>query len=92
MPAQPKLDIGEWEAISLALEVNPSFLLIDDRRPVSFARLLGIPVATTPLVLLAAKRLRLIGAVKDHLDALRYAGFWLTEAAYREVLRDCGEA
>jgi uncharacterized protein len=85
------LDIGECEAISLASEVRPDHLLMDDRGPVLFARSLGLSVVTTPLLLIAAKQGGVIERVKDHLDALLTTGFWLSDAAYREVLHICNE-
>jgi predicted nucleic acid-binding protein len=92
VPEELGLDAGEREAISLALETGSAPLLMDDRGPLLFARSLGIWVVTTPLILIAAKQNRLIGTVKDRLDALRNTGFWMSDVAYWEVLRNCGEA
>ena len=92
VPAQLGLGKGEWEAISLALEIAPRYLVMDDREPVEFARSLGISVLTTPSLLVMAKRAGLIDTVKDRLNGLRQTGFWLKERSYREILRDCGEA
>ena len=90
-PAELKLGAGEWEAISLASELGPRYLLMDDREAVEFARSLGIAVLTTPLLLGLAKEVGLIGTVKGRLDALRTTGFWLQERAYQRILQACGE-
>ncbi len=94
MPAPPELDLGpgEREAISLALEIEPRYLLMDDREPVGLARSLGIPVLTSPSLLSLAKEAGLIPTVRDRLDALRTAGFWLQERVYQNILQACGEA
>jgi len=92
VPAELDLGTGEWEAISLALEIAPRYLVMDDREPVEFARSLGISVLTTPSLLVMAKRAGLIDTVKGRMDGLRETGFWLQERIYREILRDCGEA
>jgi predicted nucleic acid-binding protein len=83
---------GEWEAISLAVEIGPHYLLMDDREPVEFARSLGLPVLTTPSLLRLAKGAGLISTVRDRLDALRANGFWLHEGPYQRILQECGEA
>ena len=82
---------GETEAISLALEVNPPWLILDDRPARRLAASLGIPVIGTLGVLFAAKRNGLLTAMKPALNELIQTGFFLAPALYRQVLDDAGE-
>jgi uncharacterized protein len=84
-----ELDVGEAEAIALAIEIQADQVLIDERRggrllaarfELRYTGILGI--------LVEAKSQGLISAVKPLLDALTsQAGFWVAEALYKSVLR-----
>jgi uncharacterized protein len=86
-----KLDIGEAEAIALAIESDAETLLLDDRRAVRYARSLGLSVTRTPIIYAEAKLRGWIPNVREKLDALRKKGFRLTEHDYRLVLAKLGE-
>lgn len=87
------LDAGEAEAIALALEVGADLLLIDERLARETAQHLGVRYVGLIGVLIVAKRKRLIGAIKPHLDRLRNeAGFRVSDALYARVLQDEKEA
>jgi predicted nucleic acid-binding protein len=87
-----KLDLGEAEAIVLAVERKAGLLLIDERKGRSVASGKGIETIGLLGTLVAAQRKRLIPAVKPVLDRLiREAGFWVSAALYQEVLRRAGE-
>lgn len=92
MMEQQKLHLGEAQAMELALEMKADLLLLDEQRAVEFARSIGLTVARTGTVYVAAKRSGLIDSVGGRLDALRGAGFWLHERDYQALLRVCGEA
>jgi predicted nucleic acid-binding protein len=64
------LDVGEAEAIALAVERAPSVLLIDERDGRHMARTLGVPLTGTLGVLLRAKALGLVPAIKPLLTEL----------------------
>lgn len=85
------LGAGESEAIALAQEHSADLLLLDDDRAVKRARALGFVVRRTPGLLALAKEQELITTVKEHLDVLRAEGLWLSDEAYRRILRDVGE-
>lgn len=95
-PIKPQVVIaglgpGETEAISLALETNPLWLILDDRPARRLANSLGIPVMGTLGVLFAAKRKGLHVTIKPVLNELIQTGFFLAPGIYRKVLEDAGE-
>ncbi len=86
------LDLGEAQAIALALSLPGAELLIDEARGRKVALQLGLPIVGTAGVLLEAKRLGLILALRPLLDALIHAhSFRLGARLYEAVLREAGE-
>ena len=83
---------GEAEAIALSLETKADVLLIDEREGRAMARQLGVRVTGVLGVLLRAKRLAQIGAIKPGLEALRTkARFFMAPALEEQVLAEAGE-
>ena len=83
-----ELDIGEAEAIALALEMKADRVLIDERRGRLVAARLNLGYTGILGILVEAKSQRLISAVKPLLDALiNQAGFWVAEPLYKRVLQ-----
>lgn len=82
---------GEREAIALALE-RWDQILVDDRPARNLARELGLDVVGTVGVLLAAKRQRLLTAVKPELDKLLNASFFLSPQLVQAVLAIADES
>ena len=83
---------GESEAISLAIEVEARLLILDDLAARRLALGLRLPVIGTLGLLLAAKRKKLLEAVKPCLDQLLSHEFRVSSELYDRVLRDAGEA
>ena len=80
------------EAIALALEVRPDWLLIDDSDGRRLAKQEGAPVIGLMGVLLLAKERGLLLQVKSVIEALEsQAGFYLSAAVRHEVLNLAGE-
>jgi predicted nucleic acid-binding protein len=86
------LDPGETEALCLALEVTPRFILVDERPTRRVAKQLNLPVIGTLGVLLRAKEHGLLTAIQPSLDALVTVEFYVTAGLYDRVLVDAGEA
>ena len=82
---------GESEAMSLALEVNARWVLLDDRPARRLAEALGLPVLGTLGVLLAGKRRGFLSAIRPCIDALVTVGFRIAPDLYERVLGDAEE-
>jgi len=87
-----ELDLGESETIILAGELNADLLLMDERAATRKARIIGLQSIGTLGVLLLAKQRGLISRIKPLLDALKEAGFYMSDVLYTEVLHSAGEA
>ena len=82
-----ELDIGEAEAIALAVETQADRVLIDERQGRLVAAKLNLRYTGILGVLVEAKSQGLIAEVKPLLDALiNQAGFWVAEPLYNRVL------
>lgn len=93
VPATAGLDMGEAAALSLALEIRADAVLVDERRGHEVAVHLGLRAIGLLGVLLRAKSVGLLPAVRPVLDALRRdAGFWLAESLRQQVLALAGES
>lgn len=86
------LDLGEAEAIALAIEDKAHFLLMDERRGRTIAKKMGINVTGLLGILLVAKKRGLLTQVKPVMDDLmNKAGFWINKRLYADVLRAAKE-
>lgn len=85
------LQASDVEAIALALELQASAVLIDDRDAIAFARQLGLRVASTPILYHAARVRGWTRSVREKLDGLCAAGFRLNDRDYIQILKSLGE-
>jgi predicted nucleic acid-binding protein len=85
------LDSGEASTLALAAEQEGALVLMDDAQGRAQAAALGLEVLDLAGVLLAAKRARLVTAVRPLLAQLVRRGFTLPKEARRALLRDAGE-
>jgi predicted nucleic acid-binding protein len=87
-----ELDVGEAEAIALAVEVQAEQVLIDERRGRLVANRFNLRYTGILGVLVEAKSQGLITEVKPLLKALiNEAGFWVGEPLCKSVLQLVGE-
>jgi predicted nucleic acid-binding protein len=75
-PVLVGLDAGELQALQLALEYEPDFVIIDERLGRRAARAMGLPVTGTVGLLLAAYRAELIdrAQVMEAVEAMTESG------------------
>jgi uncharacterized protein len=89
---QDNIDLGEAEAIVLALELKADLLLMDERRGRALATSCGINVIGLLGILLQAKHKGLVTAVKPLIDQLRAeVDFGVSEKLYIAILESAGE-
>lgn len=79
------LDVGESAALAYAIRNDADLVLIDEREGRSAARRHDLDVTGAIGVLLRAHREGRVD-VRSELDALRAAGFWISDDLYEEVL------
>jgi predicted nucleic acid-binding protein len=82
----PKLDPGETEAISLALELKADLLLVDERQAHRYAISRSIRTTGTVGILEVAASEKLLDLNKAF-DRLKKIDFWIDEAFLDERLR-----
>jgi uncharacterized protein len=87
-----QINVGEAEAIALAVAVKANRLLIDERLGRQASTGLGLQIIGVVGILLTAKHQGLILAVKPIMDALRIqASFRISSQLYEDVLNAADE-
>jgi len=82
---------GELEAITLYQNMKADFLLIDDRRAKSFAKLNGIEVIGSLGVMLLAKEKGLIDSLRDDFKKLLDSNLFISKTLINKILNEVGE-
>ena len=87
-----ELDEGEAEAITLAVDNNADFVLLDERIGREVASRLGIQFVGVLGIIIHAKQNGHLDKVKPLIDELIIkAGFWISPSLYNYVLIKAGE-
>lgn len=88
----PTLDRGEAETIALAIEQQADLVLTDELTSRKVAESLNMRIVSSAGILIRAKQLREIAAVKPFLDAMQQQGLYFNQQFANAVLRVVGEA
>lgn len=80
------LDQGEAEVLALAQEINADLVIIDERLGRLHATRLGLTLTGTIGVLLKAKQIGYISAIKPFLFELQHGGIWLDHNLIHQAL------
>ena len=89
--AQIGLGQGELEAIALYKNLDANFLLIDDRRAKSFAKLNDVNVIGSLGVMLLAKEQGVVDSIRSDLEKLIKSDIFISENLINKVLASIGE-
>lgn len=89
MPAS--IDPGEASAITLALEISDSTLIIDERTARNYAKRLGLNVTGTLGVIVKAKLDGVIQSIEPFIDAIRKTDFRFSATIEADVYRLANE-
>ena len=89
--ALASLDRGEAAVIQLAGEQGISLVCIDERKGRMVAEAVGLRVTGTLGILIGAKRLGLLGALRPIIERMVAAGAWYDAELVRRVLASVGE-
>lgn len=86
------LDEGEASVIQLAREKGADFVLIDERKARKIAReIYGMHVLGSARILVEAKRRGLISNVREPLEGMRTAGYWIHDDIVKAILGQANE-
>jgi len=86
------LDLGESEALALALEIHADTVLIDEAAGRAMAVQMGLKPTGVLGVLVRAKKKGLIGRLEPLMDQLQNElGFYISAKLRAEILRLSGE-
>jgi predicted nucleic acid-binding protein len=86
------LDKGEASVIQLAREKGADFALIDERKARKIARkIYGIHVVGSARILVEAKHRGFISNVREALEGMRSAGYWIHDDIMKRALGQADE-
>ncbi len=86
------LDLGESEAITLALEKKTDFILLDDKEARKAARNLGLKIiGTVGMLLLAKEKGLLSGSVMDEIQKMENRINFRLSSDLKKIIENSGE-
>lgn len=81
-----EMDLGEVETIVLASEMNADWVLMDEKKGRRKLSQLNIPKIGTLGILLKAKELGLVSALRPEIEELQKSGFSISPLLVEEIL------
>ncbi len=88
---EASLDEGEASAIALAVEIRDCTLILDDLAARKFAQQMNLELTGTLGVLVRAKNLGVLPALRPVIARLRAVNFRVSERVEREIYAQTGE-
>jgi len=86
------LDSGESEALALAIDLSPDYVIIDKKMGRAIAEKFGIRKIGLIGILIKAKQHGIVDNVKSYLDQLiNQADFFISDKLYKDVLYQLNE-
>lgn len=86
-----EMDLGEAETIVLARELGTDWVLMDEKKGRRKLNELGIKKIGTLGILLKAKQVGLLSAIRPDIEQLRQKGFSISQDVIDSVLRQANE-
>ena len=86
-----EIDKGEASAIALALETDGSLLILDDQKARKLAERLNLNYTGTLGLLLKAKELQILPALKPLLQKIQQTNFRFSKKVLNVILREANE-
>ena len=86
-----ELDLGESEAIALAIELKAKYLVIDEYKGRAIAEMKGVRIVGLLGVLIAAKKSGHLEAIRPLIEKIQSNGFRLNRGLIDKVLTALGE-
>ena len=87
----PDLDLGEAEAITLAMDIDADLLLMDERLGRRYAQRVGLVITGSVGILLEAKEMGKVDQLGPLIDQLRAEGIRLSDELVDEALKLANE-
>lgn len=85
------VDYGEASAIALALELEKSILIIDDKRGRKLAQQMKIELTGTLGTLLKAKQLNVISSIRPFIEKMKMFDYHISRSIEIEILKKVNE-
>jgi predicted nucleic acid-binding protein len=86
-----EVDKGEVSAIGLALEIDDSFLILDDQKARRLAEKLNLNYTGTLGILLKARQFGIVPLLKPLLEKIQQTNFRFSEKVFAEILKEASE-
>lgn len=85
------MDAGEASVLALAAEIGDCYVLVDDYKARRYAESIQQKYVGTLGLILRAKRLNVIPAVRPLLEKVQQTDFWASDSLYEFILQEANE-
>lgn len=85
------MDAGEASVLALAAEIGDCYVLVDDNKARRYAEAIQQKYVGTLGLILRAKRLGVIPAVRPLLEKVQQTDFWASDSLYEFIIHEASE-